>query len=205
LTDPDRTEPHRTDPHRTANVLGALAGTVTDQATAAMLAAAGLPAKGSSSAPAALSAIAEFLGTPTVEQIRQVLGLTPSGAVRLIDRLAADGLVTRAPGTDGRSRAISLTDRGTAAAAALAQARRDVLATMLDGFSADELDTLHGLLGRMMRNAVNAKSGGAWICRMCDLTACGRGRGDCPAAAAAMDRYAVSATDAGIDESGNRR
>jgi hypothetical protein len=50
LTDPDRT-----DPHRTANVLGALAGTVTDQATAAMLAAAGLPAKESSSAPAALS------------------------------------------------------------------------------------------------------------------------------------------------------
>jgi hypothetical protein len=40
---------------------------------------------------------------------------------------------------------------------------------------------------------------------MCDLTACGRVRGDCPAAAAAMDRYAVGAADAGIDESGNRR
>jgi len=178
-----------TDPDRTANVLGALAGTVTDQATAAMLAAAGLPARGSSSALAAVSAIAEFLGTPTVEQIRRVLGLTPSGAVRLIDRLEGDGLVVRGPGTDGRSRAISLTDRGSAAAAALARARLGFLATMLDGLDADDMDALHGLLGRLMRNAVNTKSGGAWICRMCDLTACGRAQGKCPAATAALDRY----------------
>lgn len=89
---------------RAANVLGALAGTVTDQMTAAMLAAADLPARGSSSAVAALLAIDEFLDTPTVDQVRRVLGLTPSGAVRLIDRLEADGLVARGPGADGRSR-----------------------------------------------------------------------------------------------------
>src|SRR6478609_5053988 len=55
---------------RTANVLGALAGTVTDQATAAMLAAADLPSKGSSSSLAALVAIAEFLGAPTADRLR---------------------------------------------------------------------------------------------------------------------------------------
>ena len=90
---------------RTANVLGALAGTVTDQATAAMLAAAELPSKGSSSPLAALVAIAEFLGAPTVDQLRRVLGLTPSGAVRLVDRLESDGLVGRVRGrTAGRGR-----------------------------------------------------------------------------------------------------
>ena len=40
---------------RTANVLGALAGTVSDQATAAMLEAGDLPAKGSSSSLAAIT------------------------------------------------------------------------------------------------------------------------------------------------------
>ena len=52
----------------------------------------------------------------------------------------------------------------------------------------------------MMHNAVRAKSGGPWICRMCDLHACGRAQGHCPAATAAMQRYAVNAADAAIDE-----
>jgi predicted ArsR family transcriptional regulator len=126
------------------------------------------------------------------------MGLTPSGAVRLIDRLESEGLVVRGPGTDGRTRAITLTDRGAAAAAALARARRQVLTTMLDGLAPDELDTLGELLGRMMGNAVRAKTGGAWICRLCDLTACERADGRCPAATAALAHYGVRAADAGI-------
>lgn len=186
-----------TDLDRAANVLGALAGTVTDQAAAAMSAAAGLPAKGSTTALAALSAIAEFLGSPTVDQIRLVLGLTPFGAVRLVDRMAADGLVVRGPGADGRSRAITLTESGRAAAADLARARADVLTRMLVGFSADELSALEGMLARMMRNAVDAKAGGAWICRLCDLTACERSAGRCPAFAAATERFGASPS--GVD------
>lgn len=184
---------------RTANVLGALAGTVTDQATAAMLAAAELPSKGSSSSVAALAAIAEFLGAPTVDQLRRVLGLTPSGAVRLVDRLESDGLVSRGPGADGRSRAVALTERGRSTATSATRARRDVLEAMLGGFTPDELETLHGMLGRMMRNAVYAKSGGAWICRMCDLAACGRAQGRCPAVNAAMERFSMDPADDGTD------
>lgn len=180
-----------TDLERAANVLGALAGTITDQATAAMSVAARRPAKGSTTALAALSAIAEFLGSPTVDQIRQVLGLTPSGAVRLIDRLESDGLVVRGPGPDGRSRAITLTGPGREAAAALTGARREVLTGVLDGFAADELAVLEGMLARMMSNAVNAKTGGAWICRLCDLTACERAAGRCPAMAAARQRFGM--------------
>lgn len=185
---------------RAANVLGALAGAVTDQSTAAMVAATDLPAKGSTSALAALSAIAEFLDSPTVDQIRQVLGLTPSGAVRLIDRLEADRLVVRGPGPDGRSRTITLTEPGRAAAADLSRARTDVLTGMLAGFSADELRSLEGMLGRVMRNAVYAKAGGAWICRLCDLTACERSAGRCPAITAATERFGVNPAGTGIDE-----
>lgn len=187
-------DPAVTELDRTANVLGALAATIADQAAAAMAGAAQLPARGSTAPLAALSAIAEFLGAPTVDQIGQVLGLSPSGAVRLVDRLAADGLVERGPGPDGRTRAITLTEAGRAAAARVARARRDLLSRMLDGFTDDDLGLLEPLLGRLMRNAVLAKSGGAWICRLCDLSACERAAGRCPALTAALDR-AGRATD----------
>ena len=82
------------------NVLGALSQVITDQSLAAIAGATGQ----SPTAAAALSALAEFLDRPTVDQLRKVLGLTPSGAVRLVDRLAGAGLVSRGPGTDGRSR-----------------------------------------------------------------------------------------------------
>ncbi|WP_420121988.1 MarR family winged helix-turn-helix transcriptional regulator [Nakamurella sp.] len=184
---------------RTANVLGALAGTISDQAAAAMAGAAGLPARGSTAPLAALSAIAEFLDSPTVDQVGQVLGLSPSGAVRLVDRLAADGLVTRGPGPDGRTRAVTLTADGRAAAAAVTRARRDLLTRMLDGFAAADLAVLEPLLGRLMRNAVLAKAGGAWICRLCDLTACERSAGRCPALTAARERADRAADPPGGD------
>src|SRR5580704_1398105 len=93
---------------RQANLLGALAGAIADLTVAATTTAAGLAA----SDVAALSALRHFLHQPSLDQLRQVLGLTPSGAVRLVDRLAASGLVTRGPGTDGRSRAVLLSARG---------------------------------------------------------------------------------------------
>jgi DNA-binding MarR family transcriptional regulator len=166
---------------RTANVLGALALVVTDQTDRAVATRSGQ----SESSAAALSALQEFLDQPTVDKIRRVLGLTPSGAVRLVDRLVDAGLVTRGPGADGRSRAISLTTEGRRAAAEVAAARAGVLADMTDGLTDDEFDSLHRLLSKVMGNAVRTKSRGAWICRMCDLAACERNLGHCPAAEAA--------------------
>ena len=46
----------------------------------------------SESAAAALSALLHFLDRPSVDLLRQVLGLTSSGTVRLVDRLAESGL-----------------------------------------------------------------------------------------------------------------
>ena len=97
---------------RQANLLGALALVITDQTAQAAAAAAGQ----SVSAAAALSALHHFLDRPTLDQLHKVLGLTPSGAVRLVDRLADAGLVTRGTGDDGRSRSVVLTDAGKRAA-----------------------------------------------------------------------------------------
>jgi DNA-binding MarR family transcriptional regulator len=178
-----------TSPEQTANVIGALALVVSDQTSAAIAAAAGQ----SVSAAAALSALHHFLDRPTLDQLRKVLGLTPSGAVRLVDRLAEAGLVTRSAGNDGRSRSVTLTPAGTQAAERIDRARADALGALLTGFSAAERDSLHALLSRLMANVVAGKDGGAWICRLCDLDACGRPVGACPAANAAAGKYGPAA------------
>ena len=74
-------------------------------------------------APAALVALREFLEDATIQQLSDVIGLTHSATVRLVDRLVADGYVLRqGGGRDGRTVAIRLTKAGTAAAERVRQA-----------------------------------------------------------------------------------
>jgi DNA-binding MarR family transcriptional regulator len=171
------------------NVLGAVAMLLADQMSAAVATVSG----GSGSAAAALAALHGFLDRPTLDRLRRVLGLTPSGAVRLIDRLAEAGLVTRGPGADLRSRAVILTPAGRRAAVRVAAARAAVLDRALADLSPSQRRTLAGLLGKVMAGLVRDKDGGAWTCRLCDLDACGRADGRCPAANAAAARYGLPA------------
>ncbi|WP_089252653.1 MarR family winged helix-turn-helix transcriptional regulator [Asanoa hainanensis] len=166
-----------------ANLLGAFALAVADRAGAAMASA------GNPTAAAALSALLHFLDRPSIDQLRRVLGLTPSGAVRLVDRLADAGLVTRGAGSDGRSRSVALTPEGRAAAERLSGARASTLRDALGALSPSERSTLDGLIGKVMAGIVQEKDGGAWICRLCDLAACGRDVGSCPTANAAVAKY----------------
>lgn len=186
-------DPSEPPPAATANLLGALALLLSDQIAAETAAAAG----GSGTAAAALCALQQFLDRPAIDDLRHVLGLTPSGAVRLVDRLAEAGLVTRGPGRDGRSRSVRLTPAGRRAATAVAAARAAVLTRALSDLPARDVETLHGLLGRMLADLVWHKDGGAWICRLCDLHACGRDQGRCPTANAAAAKYGAPAQPSG--------
>src|SRR6476646_4095427 len=114
---------------QTANLLGALSLLITDRMADAMAETGGRP----ESAAAALSALLHFLDRPTVDLLRQVLGLTSSGTVRMVDRMAESGYVQRGPGADGRSTSVSLTGAGRAAAESVAAARAGVLAGALEG------------------------------------------------------------------------
>jgi DNA-binding MarR family transcriptional regulator len=182
-------EPPPAGPAALANVLGALALVVTDE----MVAAVTEGASGSVSDAAALSALSEFLDGATIDRVHRVLGLTPSGAVRLVDRLVEAGLATRGAGPDGRSRAVLLTPAGRDRAARVNGARASYLTSLLAGLSPAEVADLHRLLGRVLANVVEAKDGGAWTCRLCDLTACGRKQGHCPTANAAREKYGADA------------
>jgi DNA-binding MarR family transcriptional regulator len=177
-------------PGREANLLGAFALVVADRTSARAGAAAGQSLSGA----AALSALRHFLSQPTVDQLRRTLGLTPSGAVRLVDRLAQDGLVTRGPGFDGRSRSIVLTRKGRKVADRITRARMETLGGVMEDLSPGERHTLNALVSRMMVTIVGAKQDGAWICRLCDTTACGRDAGLCPTANAAAAKYELNSS-----------
>jgi DNA-binding MarR family transcriptional regulator len=171
---------------RAANVFGALALVVTDRANDAIGAAAGR----SESAAAALSALLHFLDRPSVDRLRQVLGLTSSGTVRLIDRLTDSGYVRREPGADGRSAAVVLTDAGRAAALRVSRARAEVLHGALGELTGAERAAFEDLAGKILVGMMRGPGATRWICRLCDTGTCRGAPGGCPVGNAAVRRYA---------------
>jgi MarR family transcriptional regulator, negative regulator of the multidrug operon emrRAB len=142
------------------------------------------------SAPPALVAMHEFLDGASITQLSSVLGLTHSGTVRLVDRLAAEGLVERIGAEDGRAVSVVLTQRGLRTAARILQTREKSLASVLSALSPDEVDNLAAALDTMLtsvtlaraeeRSACTNDRPQPWLCRLCDFAACGRGEGNCP-------------------------
>jgi DNA-binding MarR family transcriptional regulator len=170
---------------RTANLLGALSLAVHDRTSAAVGGAAGQ----SESAAVALSALRHFLDDPSVDLLRQVLGLTPSGTVRLVDRLQDAGYVTRRHGRDGRSVSVRLTGSGRRAAERVSKARAEVLEGALSGLPPAERRALDEVVSGILVGLIRGPGATRWMCRLCDTTACGRHEGRCPVANAARERY----------------
>ncbi len=175
---------------RLTNIVGALAVALGDRIRDSTEGAAGHASAG----PSALVALHEFLGSGSMDQLRHAIGLSHSGAVRLVDRLTRDGFVERQPGADGRSVALALTATGHAAAKRVLSARAASIEILLDGLSEDEGQSLARITEKLLaaiteerladRDRGQPPSGG-WLCRLCDLDACGRQDGVCPTASTA--------------------
>jgi DNA-binding MarR family transcriptional regulator len=179
------------DDSRLANLLAAAALGVTDRLHDLGSEAAGVD----TAASTALVALLDFSPRGSLHRLSQILGLTHSGTVRLADRLAAQGLVTRQPGQDGRSRTLTLTEHGRAAALAIRARRHRATAGLLDGLSdrqrtqltrACEVVVANLTRERLEQRARGGRPAGGALCRLCDFTACGRPDGNCPAAATAL-------------------
>jgi len=166
---------------RAANLLGALALAVAERVAVAGEQACGQAA----AAPAALSALHEYAGGCPVDALRGITGLTPSGTVRLVDRLEAAGLVRREPGPDGRTISVELTAEGAAAAVRIREARTAALADVLGVLDAEEADRLAVLTGRLLGGITGGRADAWRICRLCDPVACGHFEGCCPVTIAA--------------------
>jgi DNA-binding MarR family transcriptional regulator len=143
----------------------------------------------SDSAPAALSALLHFLDRPSVDLLRQVLGLTSSGTVRLVDRLQESGYVERGPGGDGRSTSVTLTEPGREVAERVGQARADVLEQALAALTPDERATLDQLTGKVLVGMMRGPGATRWMCRLCDIGVCRGTEGGCPVGNEALRRY----------------
>jgi DNA-binding MarR family transcriptional regulator len=172
-------------PGQGANLLGAVALAVHDRMLEAIT---DRPADSETGA-AALSALDQFLAHPSIDQLSQVVGLSQSGAVRLVDRLERDGLVKRAAGADGRTTAVTLTVAGRRAARQLERSRLQLLDATLHPLSPEERETLAALLARVLVGMMRGPDATRWICRLCDLSACGRAAGDCPVERETRTRY----------------
>lgn len=170
---------------RLENLLGALTLNLAEETTAALERATGLAGR----APQALLALEEFLGGAHVGRLADVLGLTHSGAVRLVSQLEEVGFAERGPGADRRRVEVSLTPLGRRRARDARSARADVLRRALADLDDADAAALEDLLGglvaaRVARRVTDRRAGepgGAWWCRACDFAACGRPEGRCPA------------------------
>jgi len=155
------------DDARTANLLGALALAVTDEVELAVTHAAALPARGA----ATLGLLRQYPGQTVVALGRQ-LGLTHSGAVRVVDRLAAAGLMARGPGPDGRSLALGLTARGEQVADRLLGARAGLCERLVGGLPLADRRALELVCERLLTELTTSEERGDAICRLCDVSRC---------------------------------
>jgi MarR family transcriptional repressor of emrRAB len=155
---------------RVANLVGAHALEVGDRLRAAAEDAVGQ----GGSAPAALVTLMNFADGQTVDALARVLGMSHSGAVRLVDRLAAAGLLRRERGTeDAREVRLRITSRGRRTARRALVAREIALITGLSALSAVECEQLGVLLEKLLAAATIDSAASRTICRLCDPCACG--------------------------------
>ena len=129
------------------------------------------------SAPAALVALHGLTGGQSIDALRRVVGLTHSGAVRLVDRLAAAGLVERRVGADGRAVALQITPEGRRAARRVLARREAALESVLAPLAPRDRADLARINERLLRPLTDGQQERRRICRLCDVDACGR---DCP-------------------------
>jgi MarR family transcriptional repressor of emrRAB len=161
---------------RAANLLGALSLAVADRIGEAAVRAGGMGA----SAPAALTALNGPAAGATIDALRRMVGLTHSGGVRLVDRLAEAGLVERRLGADQRSVSLWLTPDGRRAARRVLAQREAAVEAVMSGLTAAERNGLVRAAERMLASLNDEPDAERRICRLCDLEACGRPRGRCP-------------------------
>ena len=116
----------------------------------------------------------------SVQELATVLGVSQPAAVKLADRLSADGLLERRPGRDKRTRALHLTPRGREAAAQVLFDRATELERILSALGRDERARLEPLLEKLVAALAGDRGAALTVCRLCDRdTCCGVAAG-CP-------------------------
>ena len=160
---------------RLAQLLGAFALAATDRFRDAVEGSLG---RGGAHA-AALVHLDAYPGEP-VGALARVLGVSQPAAVKIVDRLAADGMVERRSGSDRRTHALHLTPAGRHAAAEVLGHRAGELTDLLRVLGPAERRDLERLLERLVAGLADDHPGALRVCRLCDRETCCRTGPACP-------------------------
>src|SRR5437763_931678 len=126
-----------------ANRLGAMALTLSDRVREATERATGI----AGGAPAALVSLREWADGRSVELLAEAMRVSHSRAVRVVDRLEADGLARREHDpSDGRRALVWLEPAGRELADRILEARRGVLLSVLRELEVADVRDLDRLL-----------------------------------------------------------
>ena len=102
----------------------------------------------------------------SIEALRAVLGISQPGTVALVNRLEADGLVSRRSGADARTRALHPTPAGRSAARRVLADRHRELDRILAPLGRQERETLEPLLETLVANLAHDRGGALTVCRL---------------------------------------
>lgn len=153
---------------RTANLLGALAVALASRIERETSEVGGQ----GTTASAALVTIHNHPGE-SVEALRRTLGLTHSGAVRLLNGLEAEGLLERRrDDNDGRAVAVWLTAAGQERASAILCSRAEATDAVLGALPAEQLVLLVPMLETALAALTRGPESARAICRLCDEGVC---------------------------------
>lgn len=109
----------------------------------------------------------------SIHELSLGLGLSHPGAVRMVDRMVADGFVKRGRSTsDGRAVALFLTPSGLHHEQTILKSRRHVLGKALSILSEDERIALAAISEKLITALVTDEGDALKICRLCDSKAC---------------------------------
>jgi MarR family transcriptional regulator, negative regulator of the multidrug operon emrRAB len=159
---------------RDRNLIGAFALAAADALRVAAEAEVGQ----AGAAASALVTVGAYAGR-SIEQLRGPLGLSQPGAVRLVERLEAQGWVERHP-SPGRASALHLTAAGEAVVERVLAARGAALAELLEPLDRDEQAAMAAAAEKALAAATTDRAALERLCRLCERPACAT----CPVAGA---------------------
>lgn len=165
---------------RDRNIVGAFALMISDDIVRAS------SSRAPEAGPAA-SALALLAHKPglSIRMLAVGVGLSHAGTVRLVDRLAIEGLIERREhSTDGRTRSLFLTPTGKVASDDVLTSRDNVIAEGLSILNPDEMKILSDIAERVLRDRLENYEHSHRICRLC----CYEGCKNCPIDAELHDR-----------------
>jgi DNA-binding MarR family transcriptional regulator len=116
----------------------------------------------------------------SVQALADVLSVSQPAAVKVVNRLAGDGLLERRQGPDGRTRALHLSPAGRQAAARVLADRAAQLEEVLQVLGDDEREHLQPLLEKLVAALAGDRPGALTVCRLCDRTSCCGAPAGCP-------------------------